>query len=222
MSILQEIIESGVVAVIRGAQPETIVPIAQSLAAGGVIAIEITAETPGALRLIEKVSTELGDQIIAGAGTILDPETARSAIMYGAKFIFSPTLNKETIKMAKRYGVISVPGAFTPTEILTGYEYGADIIKVFPANVVGPGFLKDVHGPLPHIPLMPTGGINLENTGSYIKAGAVAVGVGSTLVNTKEVMNEAYFRNLTVKATLFVEQVKEARESKNVGRVINR
>jgi 2-dehydro-3-deoxyphosphogluconate aldolase/(4S)-4-hydroxy-2-oxoglutarate aldolase len=211
MGLLQEIIESGVVAVIRGAQPDTIIPIAKSLAAGGVKAIEITAETPGAISLIEKVTCELGDQIIAGAGTVLDPETARSAIMYGAKFIFSPTINKETIKIAKRYGIISVPGAFTPTEILTGYECGADLIKVFPANILGPGYLKDVHGPLPHIPLMPTGGINLENTGSYIKAGAVAVGVGSTLVNTKEVMDEDYFRNLTAKAQSFIEQVKLAR-----------
>jgi 2-dehydro-3-deoxyphosphogluconate aldolase / (4S)-4-hydroxy-2-oxoglutarate aldolase len=212
MSLLQEIIDSGIVAVIRGAKSDSIIPIAESLLAGGVKAIEITAETPGAIQLIEKVSVELGDKVIAGAGTVLDPETARMAIMHGAKFIFSPTINIETIKMTKRYGVISVPGAMTPTEILTGYENGADIIKVFPANILGPNYLKDVHGPLPQIPLMPTGGINIENTASYIKAGAVAVGVGSTLVNTKEEMTEAYFNNLREKALRFVEQVQLARK----------
>ncbi|MFL6516510.1 MAG: bifunctional 4-hydroxy-2-oxoglutarate aldolase/2-dehydro-3-deoxy-phosphogluconate aldolase [Bacillus sp. (in: firmicutes)] len=214
MSLLQQIINSGVVAVIRGAKPDTIIPIAKSLAAGGVIAIEITAETPGALRLIEMVSIELGDQVIAGAGTVLDPETARTAIMHGAKFIFSPTVNQDTIKITKRYGVISVPGAMTPTEILTGYECGADLIKVFPANLLGPGYLKDVHGPLPHIPLMPTGGIDLSNAGSYIKAGAVAVGVGSTLVDTKKAMDEEYFLQLTEKASRFVNEVKVARAAK--------
>jgi 2-dehydro-3-deoxyphosphogluconate aldolase / (4S)-4-hydroxy-2-oxoglutarate aldolase len=212
MSLLQEIIDSGVVAVIRGAKSDTIIPIAESLLAGGVKAIEITAETPGAIQLIEKVSVELGDKVIAGAGTVLDPETARMAIMHGAKFIFSPTINIETINMTKRYGVISVPGAMTPTEILSGYENGADIIKVFPANILGPSYLKDVHGPLPQIPLMPTGGINIENTASYIKAGAVAVGVGSTLVNTKEEMNDAYFNTLREKAIRFVEQVQLARK----------
>jgi 2-dehydro-3-deoxyphosphogluconate aldolase / (4S)-4-hydroxy-2-oxoglutarate aldolase len=212
MSLLQEIIDSGVVAVIRGAKSDTIIPIAESLLAGGVKAIEITVETPGAIQLIEKVSSVLGDKVIAGAGTVLDPETARMAIMHGAKFIFSPTINIETIKMTKRYGVISVPGAMTPTEILSGYENGADIIKVFPANILGPNYLKDVHGPLPQIPLMPTGGINIENTASYIKAGAVAVGVGSTLVNTKEEMTDAYFYNLREKAIRFVEQVQLARK----------
>jgi 2-dehydro-3-deoxyphosphogluconate aldolase / (4S)-4-hydroxy-2-oxoglutarate aldolase len=212
MSLLQEIINSGVVAVIRGAKSDSIIPIAESLLAGGVKAIEITAETPGALQLIEKVSVVLGDKVIAGAGTVLDPETARIAIMHGAKFIFSPTINIETIKMTKRYGVISVPGAMTPTEILSGYENGADIIKVFPANILGPNYLKDVHGPLPQIPLMPTGGIDIENTASYIRAGAVAVGVGSTLVNTKEEMTDAYFNNLREKAIRFVEQVQLARK----------
>lgn len=217
MGVLQEIIDSGVVAVIRRAQSDTIVPIAKALSAGGVKAIEITAETPGALRLIEKVSDELGSEVIAGAGTVLDPETAALAIMYGAKFIFSPTVNKETIKTAKRYGVVSVPGAFTPTEILTGYECGADLIKVFPANLAGPRYLKDIHGPLPHIPLMPTGGIDLSNAGAYIKAGAAAVGVGSTLVNTKAIINEEYCLNLTEKARQFVEQVKQARQNKKEG-----
>jgi 2-dehydro-3-deoxyphosphogluconate aldolase/(4S)-4-hydroxy-2-oxoglutarate aldolase len=153
----------------------------------------------------------MGDQAIIGAGTVLDPETARAAIMSGARFVFSPTINKETIQMTKRYGVISVPGALTPTEILTGYECGADLIKVFPASLVGPSYIKDVHGPMPHIPLMPTGGIDLTNVGSYIKAGAVAVGVGSTLVNTREAVDEDYCKRLTEKAERFIQEVKTAR-----------
>lgn len=213
MTILEQMLNSGVVAVIRGAKEDTIVPIAEALAKGGVKGIEITAETPGALKLIEKVAVELGDKVIAGAGTVLDPETARIAIMHGAKFVFSPTINPETIKMTKRYGVISVPGALTPTEILTGYEHGADLIKVFPANLIGPGYLKDVHGPLPHIPLMPTGGISLSNVESYIKAGAVAVGVGSTLVNTKVKMDDEYFESLVERAKMFSALVKKAREN---------
>ncbi|WP_209125145.1 bifunctional 4-hydroxy-2-oxoglutarate aldolase/2-dehydro-3-deoxy-phosphogluconate aldolase [Alkalihalobacillus sp. BA299] len=212
MNILEELKESGIVAVIRGATIDNIVPISKALYEGGVKGIEITVETPKVITLIEKVASEMGDQVIVGAGTVLDPETARAAIMAGSKFIFSPTVNPETIKMTKRYGVISVPGALTPTEILTGYEHGADIIKVFPASVVGAKYLKDIQGPLPHIPLMPTGGIDIHNVGDYIKAGAVAAGVGSTLVNTKETVNEEYCRRLTEKAKQFVQAVREARE----------
>jgi len=212
MDSVAKLTESGVVAVIRGTTPDNIIPIARALCEGGVRALEITVETPRVLTILEKLSVEMGDEAFIGAGTVLDPETARAAIMAGAKFIFSPTVNPETIKMAKRYGVISVPGAMTPTEILTGYEHGADLIKVFPASVLGPGFIKDIHGPLPHIPLMPTGGIDLSNVGDYIKAGAVAVGAGSTLVNTKGIMDEDYYRNLTEKAKQFVSKVAEARK----------
>ncbi|MFJ7638418.1 bifunctional 4-hydroxy-2-oxoglutarate aldolase/2-dehydro-3-deoxy-phosphogluconate aldolase [Peribacillus sp. NPDC097225] len=212
MNLLEQITENGVVAVIRGATENNIIQITKALHAGGIKGIEITVETPKVLSLIEKVAAEMGDKVIVGAGTVLDPETARAAIMAGSKFIFSPTVNPETIKMTKRYGVISVPGALTPTEILTGYEHGADIIKVFPANIVGPGYIKDIHGPLPHIPLMPTGGIDINNIGYYIKAGAVAAGVGSTLVNTKKEVNEEFCRALTEKSELFVQAVLNARQ----------
>ncbi|OAS84736.1 MULTISPECIES: bifunctional 4-hydroxy-2-oxoglutarate aldolase/2-dehydro-3-deoxy-phosphogluconate aldolase [Metabacillus] len=212
MNLLDKIKENGIVAVIRGAEPENIVPIARALKAGGVKTLEITVETPRVLELIQRVSSEMGDEVIVGAGTVLDPETARSAIMAGAKFIFSPTVNIETIKITKRYGVISIPGALTPTEILTAYENGADIIKVFPANVFGPSYLKDIHGPIPQIPLMPTGGLDVHNVGEYIKAGAVAAGIGSSLVNTKKLMNDQYFIDLEQKATLFVEAVRNARD----------
>lgn len=211
MSLLNELKESGIVAVIRGANKDNIIPIAKALSAGGVKALELTVETPKILSLVEMVADELKEDAIVGVGTVLDPETARASIMAGAKFVFSPVVNVETIKMTKRYGVLSVPGAFTPTEILTAYEHGADLIKVFPANIVGPGYFKDVHGPMPHIPLMPTGGINISNVGSYIKAGAVAAGVGSTLVNTKAVIDEAYLSNLTDLASQFVREVQIAR-----------
>ncbi|TCS79393.1 bifunctional 4-hydroxy-2-oxoglutarate aldolase/2-dehydro-3-deoxy-phosphogluconate aldolase [Tepidibacillus fermentans] len=212
MKLLQEIMENGVVAIIRGAKPENILQIAKALKDGGIKTLEITVETPKVLTLIEKVSDEFGDDLIVGAGTVLDPETARVAIMSGAKFIFSPTVNVETIQMAKRYGVISIPGALTPTEIITAYEHGADIIKVFPANVFGPKYLKDIHGPLPHIPLMPTGGLDLTNVADYIKAGGVAVGIGSSLVNTKKMIDETYLKELESNASKFVLAVRKARE----------
>ncbi|MFX0560478.1 bifunctional 4-hydroxy-2-oxoglutarate aldolase/2-dehydro-3-deoxy-phosphogluconate aldolase [Tepidibacillus infernus] len=213
MELLQQIKENGVVAIIRGANPNNILPIARALKNGGVKTLEITVETPKVLTLIEKVSEELGEDLIVGAGTVLDPETARAAIMSGAKFIFSPTVNVDTIRLAKRYGVISIPGALTPTEIVTAYENGADIIKVFPANVFGPKYLKDVHGPLPHIPLMPTGGLDLSNVAEYIKAGGVAAGIGSSLVNTRKNIDKSYLSELELKASQFVDEVKKARKN---------
>ncbi|MFV8830321.1 bifunctional 4-hydroxy-2-oxoglutarate aldolase/2-dehydro-3-deoxy-phosphogluconate aldolase [Alkalihalobacterium sp. APHAB7] len=211
MGYLDRIKENGVVAIIRGADPKNILHIAKALHEGGIQTLEITVETPKVMTLIESVRTEYPD-LIVGAGTVLDPETARAAILAGSQFIFSPTVNEETIRLTKRYGVISIPGALTPTEILTAYEHGADVIKVFPANIYGPGYLKDVHGPLPHIPLMPTGGIDLHNVGDYIQTGAVAVGLGSALVNTKKEMTDEYFEDLTQKSKSFVEAVRKARE----------
>ncbi|WP_019155347.1 bifunctional 4-hydroxy-2-oxoglutarate aldolase/2-dehydro-3-deoxy-phosphogluconate aldolase [Robertmurraya massiliosenegalensis] len=214
MNLIDQIKDSGIVAVIRGANKDNIIPVARALSAGGVKALELTVETPKILSLVEMVADELKDEVIVGVGTVLDPETARASIMAGAKFVFSPVVNVETIKMTKRYGVVSVPGAFTPTEILTAYENGADLIKVFPANLLGPRFFKDMRGPLPHIPLMPTGGIDVSNVGEYIRAGAVAAGAGSTLVDMKQDINEEYCKKVTLKASQFVEEVKRARESK--------
>lgn len=211
MNLIDQIKDSGIVAVIRGANKENIIPVAKALSAGGVKALELTVETPKILSLVEMLADELKDEVIVGVGTVLDAETARASIMAGAKFVFSPVVNIETIKMTKRYGVLSVPGAFTPTEILTAFENGADIIKVFPANVLGPRYFKDVHGPLPHIPLMPTGGIDVSNVGSYIKAGAVAAGAGSTLVNMKQVIDEEYCAKITEVASQFVNEVRLAR-----------
>jgi 2-dehydro-3-deoxyphosphogluconate aldolase / (4S)-4-hydroxy-2-oxoglutarate aldolase len=211
MTLIDQIKETGIVAVIRGASKENILPIANALKSGGVTALEITVETPGVLSAIEKLRAEFGDEVIVGAGTVLDPETARATIMAGARFVFSPTVNKETIKMTKRYGVLSIPGALTPTEILTAYENGADLIKVFPAYVFGPKYLKDIHGPLPQIPLMPTGGVNLENLGDFVRAGAVAAGIGSNLVNTKREINEQYLEELEQTARAYSQAFKEAK-----------
>jgi 2-dehydro-3-deoxyphosphogluconate aldolase / (4S)-4-hydroxy-2-oxoglutarate aldolase len=200
---LEELKKRKIIAVIRGARPDQILPIAHALQEGGVRTIEITVETPKVCTLIEKVKEEFGNEIIVGAGTVLDPETARATIMAGAEFIFSPNVNVETIKMAKRYGVVSIPGALTPTEILTAYEHGGDIIKVFPANVMGVPYFKSLQGPLPHIPLMPTGGISLDNIIDYFKAGAIAVGIGGSLVNAVKLSSEKDYLKLTEKAKQF-------------------
>ncbi|PEC50978.1 2-dehydro-3-deoxyphosphogluconate aldolase [Bacillus sp. AFS077874] len=208
---VEEIKSRAVVAVIRGASLDSIVPIGEALKAGGVTALEITVETPNALAIIEKASDVFGDEMLVGAGTVLDAETARAAIMAGSRFIFSPTVNIETIRMTKRYGVISVPGAFTATEILNAFENGADVIKVFPAGSVGPGYFKYIAGPLPQIPLMPTGGINLVNAKDYIYAGAVAVGVGTSLVDPKKTLTDAYLSEVKVNARKLMEEVQAAR-----------
>lgn len=203
MNKLEELKKGKLVAVIRGARPNQIVPIAYALKEGGIRTLEITVETPKVCDLIGKVKEEFGDEIIVGAGTVLDPETARATIMAGAEFIFSPTINIETIKMAKRYGVISIPGALTPTEILTAYEHGADIIKVFPADALGVGYFKNLKGPLPHIPLMPTGGVNLDNLASFLKAGAVAAGLGGSLINPTKLISDNDYAELTETAKKF-------------------
>lgn len=203
VSKLEELKKRKLVAVIRGARPDQIIPITRALKEGGIRTLEITVETPKVCKLIETVKAEFGDDIIVGAGTVLDPETARAVIMAGAEFIFSPTVNAGTIKMAKRYGVISIPGALTPTEILTAYEHGADIIKVFPADSMGVGYFKSLKGPLPHIPLMPTGGVNLDNLASFLKAGAVAAGLGSSLINPSKLIKDGDYAELVETAKKF-------------------
>ncbi|WP_339061306.1 bifunctional 4-hydroxy-2-oxoglutarate aldolase/2-dehydro-3-deoxy-phosphogluconate aldolase [Tepidibacillus marianensis] len=169
MNVLEQMTKNRIVAVIREASPQNIIPIAHALYQGGIKALEITAETPRITTLIEKVADEFNDEILVGAGTVLDSETAREVIMAGAKFVVSPTTRYETIQMTKRYGVVSIPGALTPNEILTAYEFGADMIKVFPANVVGPSYLKSIHGPFPHIPFMATGELILTTSLTIFK-----------------------------------------------------
>lgn len=205
MSVLAQILENKIVAIIRGSNPRDVLKIAQALYDGGVRILEITMNSDKPLAVIEDLSNNLGEKMIIGAGTVLDPETARAAILAGAKFILSPIVDVKTIKMAKTYGVVNIPGAYTATEIVQAYKKGGDIIKVFPAT--SPDYIKNILGPLPHIPLLPTGGVNLENINEFRKAGAVGFGIGSSLVDTKKEVTPEYLTQLTEKARKFVQAV---------------
>jgi 2-dehydro-3-deoxyphosphogluconate aldolase/(4S)-4-hydroxy-2-oxoglutarate aldolase len=181
--ILTQLIEGKVVAVVRLDSGEQLVNVAAALKAGGITAIEFTASTPGAIDMVKEAAARFGEQVLLGAGTVLDPETARAAILAGAEFIVTPALNLATIELCRRYGKPIIPGALTPTEILTAWQAGADMVKVFPASVMGPGYLKAVLAPLPQVRLVPTGGVSADTAAEYLKAGAVAVGVGGKLVD---------------------------------------
>ncbi|MHC8521983.1 bifunctional 4-hydroxy-2-oxoglutarate aldolase/2-dehydro-3-deoxy-phosphogluconate aldolase [Rossellomorea sp. H39__3] len=176
MKTLNKILEGKGIAIIRGYHTEDAVKIARALKKGGVTLLEVTLNSPDALQTIRELCNEPG--ITVGAGTVLDGAAAQGAIEAGAKFILSPTLKVETIRTAKRYGVVSIPGAYTPSEILTAFEEGADIVKVFPATALGPSFIKDMQGPLPQVRLLPTGGVTVENAATFLEAGAVGVGLG--------------------------------------------
>jgi 2-dehydro-3-deoxyphosphogluconate aldolase/(4S)-4-hydroxy-2-oxoglutarate aldolase len=163
------------------------VEVCKALVDGGVDVAEITFTVPNALEVLAAVRKALGDRLLLGAGTVLDTETARAAILAGAEYLVSPTLNLEVIKLAKRYGKMIMPGVYTPTEALTAWEAGADILKVFPAEIVGPAFFKAMKGPLPQLRLMPTGGVDLNTASSFLEAGAVCLGIGSQLIEPKAV-----------------------------------
>lgn len=184
------------------------------LADGGVHVIEITMTVPNALDVLRQVRDALGDQILLGAGTVLDPETARAVFLAGAEYIVSPTVNVEVIKLCQRYNKLVMPGAFTPTEILTAWEAGADIVKVFPAEVVGPAYFKALRGPLPQIRVMPTGGVDLTTAAAFLKAGACCLGIGSQLVEPRAVQ-ERNFERLRDLARQYVAIVRKTREEQN-------
>uniref|UniRef100_F4C7N4 2-dehydro-3-deoxyphosphogluconate aldolase/4-hydroxy-2-oxoglutarate aldolase n=1 Tax=Sphingobacterium sp. (strain 21) TaxID=743722 RepID=F4C7N4_SPHS2 len=205
MSILQHIKENQLVAIVRGADPKDILSIAEALYDGGIRLLEITMNSTEPLAAIEQVSNKLGDKLIIGAGTVLDSTMAKDAIHAGAHFILSPILDKRVIETTKSLDRVSIPGAYTATEIYQAYQMGADIIKVFPAT--SPSYLKDIAGPLPHIPLLPTGGITIDNIANFKKAGAVGFGIGSALVDTKQQVTGQYLLNLTHTARKFVEAV---------------
>jgi 2-dehydro-3-deoxyphosphogluconate aldolase/(4S)-4-hydroxy-2-oxoglutarate aldolase len=207
---LQTIIDCGVVAIVRVASAREAVEVCGAIAKGGVKPIEVTMTVPGAIDAIKEFKGAMKDEVLVGAGTVLDPETTRAVILAGAEFVVSPTLNLEVIKICRRYSKIVIPGTFTPTEILAAWEAGADIVKVFPATVGGPQYLKDIRGPLPQIRLCPTGGVNLENTPDFIRAGAVAVAAGTSLVDKKAVSQKNYDL-ITENAKKFIEAVKLAR-----------
>ncbi|BFT70079.1 bifunctional 4-hydroxy-2-oxoglutarate aldolase/2-dehydro-3-deoxy-phosphogluconate aldolase [Paenibacillus sp. P36] len=204
MSILSQILEHKIISIVRGTEPQHMLSVAQALHAGGIRLIEVTMNTPGALESIRLLNSEFGEDMAIGAGTVLDPESARAALLAGASFLLSPSLNVETIRLTKRYGAISIPGAYTPTEIVTAYEHGADIVKIFPADAISPTFIKSLRGPLPQIPLMPTGGIDLHNIRAFVDSGAAALGVGGSLVPAKWDIHTDSLEQLTHKAAQFV------------------
>jgi 2-dehydro-3-deoxyphosphogluconate aldolase/(4S)-4-hydroxy-2-oxoglutarate aldolase len=184
---LSQLLDSGIVAIIRANDGSRLADVAEALLAGGVNVMEVTFTVPKAHRVLEQVADRLGDKVLLGAGTVLDPETARIAMLAGAEFIVSPAVNADVIRCCRRYDKLIFPGAFTPTEVLTAWEAGADIVKIFPSEVTGPAYLKALHGPLPQIRLMPTGGVNLETAASFLRAGACALGIGGSLVEPKAV-----------------------------------
>jgi len=210
--IVRDIEDIGVVAVIRLNDARQLRSVAEALAEGGIRAIEVTMTVPGAVALIEELAASLTNEFVIGAGTVLDPETARQVILAGAKFVVSPVFKASLIEMGHRYDVPVMPGCFSPTEILSAWDAGADVVKVFPATVLGPAFLKDLRGPLPQLRLMPTGGVTRENAGDWIRAGAVAIGAGTALVDSRAVA-ERRFEVITANARYFIEAVQRARGS---------
>jgi len=207
---LQRVLNGGIVAIIRAPSSEQLTGVARALFEGGIDVIEVTLTVPNAIEIISQVRQELGDRVLLGAGSVLDTETARSAILAGAEFIVSPTVNPAVIQMCHRYDKAVMPGAFTPTEVLTAWEAGADIVKVFPADIGGPAHLKALHGPLPQIRLMPTGGVNLDTLESFVSAGACAVGLGSALVEKQAAM-QGDFERIRSLAEAYVTAMSRAR-----------
>ena len=208
--IVRDIEHSGVIAVIRLPDAGQLRAAADALAEGGVRVLEVTMTVPGAVRIIEELSAALPAGILVGAGTVVDAETARQVILAGARFVVSPVFRPELIETGHVHDIPVMPGCFTPTEILTAWDAGADVVKVFPATALGPTFFRDVRGPLPQVKLMPTGGVTVENAGDWIRAGAVARGVGTALVD-REAVRERRFGHITAQARRFVAAVQLAR-----------
>jgi len=207
---MERIEACGIIAIIRANSANELIEAASAIHAGGVDVIEVTMTTPNALQVISDVAAAYGDAVLVGAGSVLDAETARAVMLAGAEFIVSPVTKPAVIEICNRYSKVVIPGAFTPTEILAAWEAGADYVKVFPSSGVGAAYIKDVKAPLPHIPLVPTGGINAENAAEFMSAGATALGVGSALVNNK-LIEAGAFAGLTERAQNLVAAVQRAR-----------
>lgn len=208
----QHIIDSGAVAVIRLHEPSAVRRVVDALLTGGVSSIEITMTVPGALKVIEALAADLPDSVLLGAGTVTDAQRARDVVAAGAKFVVSPVFDPAVIDAAHEAGAASLPGCYTPTEIFAATRYGADIVKVFPSGSLGPSFIRDLLAPLPHLKLLPTGGVTVDNAGEWIKAGAVAVGIGSALVGSAAV-NEGRFDQITERAGELIRVIQAARAS---------
>jgi len=209
--VFNRMVAEGLIPVVRVSSAREAMDVADAIKEGGVSFIEITMSVQGAIDVIKELTQKYKDEIIMGAGTVLDTETGRAALLAGAQFIVSPTLNLDLIQLAHRYSAVVIPGAATPTEILTAWNAGADMVKVFPAGQLGgPEYLKALRGPLPQILLVPTGGVNLQNAGAFIKAGATALGVGGELVD-KQAVKEKKFNVITDNTRAFLKVIKEAR-----------
>ncbi|HWQ54210.1 MAG TPA: bifunctional 4-hydroxy-2-oxoglutarate aldolase/2-dehydro-3-deoxy-phosphogluconate aldolase [Bryobacteraceae bacterium] len=209
--VLSFITEVGIVPVVRTNSAESAVKAVEAIYRGGVRAAEITMTVPGAIKALEKVADLFGGKIVLGAGTVLDPETARACMLAGAEFFVTPALNVKTIEMAKRYSKVICPGALTPTEVITAWDAGADIVKIFPCgNVGGAKYIKALKGPFPQVEMIPTGGVNLETAGDFLKAGACAVAVGGELVDAKSI-KEGRYEAIEQKAKQYLEAVARAR-----------
>jgi 2-dehydro-3-deoxyphosphogluconate aldolase/(4S)-4-hydroxy-2-oxoglutarate aldolase len=209
--ILRSILDIGVVPVVRTSSAETAVLAIEAVYRGGIRAAEITMTVPGAIHALEKLADEFGDKLVLGAGTVLDPETARICMLAGAQFFVTPALNLKTIEMVKRYSKIIMPGALTPTEVVTAWEAGADFVKVFPCGALGGAkYIKALKAPLPHIEMVPTGGVSLATTADFLRAGAAAVAVGAELIDAKTI-SEGRYEVFEERARLFLDEVAKGR-----------
>ncbi|NUN92631.1 MAG: bifunctional 4-hydroxy-2-oxoglutarate aldolase/2-dehydro-3-deoxy-phosphogluconate aldolase [Verrucomicrobiae bacterium] len=208
--VLHELVHPGIVAVIRADSSAQLLHVADALQKGGVPAMEVTMTTPNALEVIREVTVRYGKQILMGVGTVLDTETCRAAILAGAEFVVTPVLKPEVVALCRRYGRPIVCGAYTPTEILAAWECGADFVKVFPADGLGPSYIKAVKAPLPQVEIIPTGGVDVNTAGDFIKAGCAAVAAGSSLVSKKALETQDW-EGITAVAKKFVEAVAKAR-----------
>lgn len=208
--ILYRILDGGLVAIVRLKDSASLYRVAEAICEGGVSIIEFTLTTPGALEIIHETSAKLGRNVLIGAGSVMDAETARLAILAGAEFVVSPALREEVITTAHRYGKVAMPGAYTPTEIARALDLGADLIKVFPANALGPGYIKAVKAPMPQAPLLPTGGVNLENADAFLHAGAAALAIGTELVSNA-LVETGNFAKIAANARAFRETVDRVR-----------
>ncbi len=209
---LSRVLDSGIVAVIRASSGELLADVAEGLLAGGVEVMEITFTVPGAVRVLETVAQRMGDRVLLGAGTVLDAETARAALLAGAQFVVSPNINLDVIRLCRRYSKLVMPGALTPTEVVTAWEAGADIVKVFPSEITGPKYLKALHGPLPQVRLMPTGGVDLNTAAEFLRSGACVLGVGGSLVEKKAV-ETGNLERITSLARQFIQIIQETRQA---------
>lgn len=208
-------VDIGIVPVVRTTSAEAAIKAIEAIYSGGIRSAEITMTVPGAIKALEKVADQFGDKIVLGAGTVLDPETARICMLAGAQFFVTPSLKTSTIEMANRYSKVICPGALTPTEVLTAWEAGADIVKVFPCgNVGGPKYIKALKGPFPHIEMVPTGGVNIETAGEFLKAGACAVAVGGELVDAK-LIKEGKYDEIEARARQYLAVIQKARQELN-------